>query len=57
MIIKGRKEIIEYYYGKQPIIEIYRENKLLWELVRSCFGKGYWISNLPWISDDIWRNN
>ena len=57
MIIKGGKEIIEYYYGKIPLTEMYIGKRLIWELIRSCFGSGYWAPDSPWISEDVWRNN
>lgn len=57
MILKNGKEIIEINKGVNAFIEIYMGKRLMWELVRSCFGKGYWNNNLPWINDDIWRNN
>ena len=30
--------------------------KLVWELVSSCFGSGYWNNEKPWKNDDAWRN-
>ena len=57
MIIKGGKEIIEFYRGTTPIVEIYHGKFLIWQTIRSCFGNGYWIPNSPWIGNDIWRNN
>jgi hypothetical protein len=57
MIIRGGKEIIEYYYGKIPLTEMYIGKHLIWELIRSCFGSGYWAPDSPWISEDVWRNN
>lgn len=57
MIIRDGKEIIAYYYGKTPLIEMYVGKHLVWELIRSCFGSGYWIPDSPWINDDVWRNN
>lgn len=57
MIIRDGKEIIAYYYGKTPLIEMYVGKRLVWELIRSCFGSGYWIPDSPWINDDVWRNN
>ncbi len=25
-------------------------------LVRSCFGGGYWDDGLPWLEDDAWND-
>lgn len=57
MIIRDGKEIIEFYYGKTPLIEIYRSKYLVWQAIRSCFGNGYWINSAPWLNDDVWKNN
>jgi hypothetical protein len=57
MIVKNGKIINSYYYGKTPIMEIYRGKFLIWEAIRSCFGSGYWIPSSLWESDSIWRNN
>lgn len=57
MIIKNGKEVISYYYGKTPLIEMYHGKYLIWQAIRSCFGMGYWINNKPWINTDVWKNN
>lgn len=56
MIIINGKEIIEVNKGISACIEIYTGKRLMWQLVRSCFGKGYWINDLPWLNDDVWKN-
>lgn len=57
MIIRDGKEIIAYYYGGIPITEMYFGKYLIWQAIRSCFGSGYWVPDVPWLNDDIWRNN
>lgn len=57
MIIRNGKEIVEYYYGNIQIIEMYRGKHLIYEVIRSCFGNGYWINSKPWVNTDVWRNN
>lgn len=27
----------------------------IYEAVRSCFGRGYWIGSKPWIGKDKWK--
>lgn len=60
------KEITQIYYkdkvlGKIPISRVYRKipNTLLliWEAVRSCFGKGFWIDDKPWSDIDGYKDN
>lgn len=54
MIYRNGSDIIGFYRGTLPVIGFYRGKALLWQIVKSCFGKGYWVSGLPWISDDAW---
>ena len=63
MISRNKKEIIEIVHGAVPLVEVRRGKILVWEQaaheegdVRSCFGSGHWINNLPWLNDDAWVN-
>lgn len=31
--------------------------RLIYEAVRSCYGKGYWIPEKPWLDNDLWKDN
>lgn len=55
MIYKGGKELTERYYGKKAVSAVYKGAKLVWEAIRSCFGKGCWIEGKPWVDSDPWR--
>ncbi len=44
------------YFAGHAIAAVYKGLRLVWTAVRSCFGKGYWINEKPWINDDAWRN-
>ena len=57
MIEKNGKDITAVYIGTQAISAIYKGSRLVWQAVRSCFGKGYWINTKPWVNDDGWKNN
>ena len=24
--------------------------------IRSCFGRGYWMGDKPWLGEDAWKN-
>jgi hypothetical protein len=39
-IINDNKEISAIYKGSKSIATVYQGVKLIWELIRSCFGKG-----------------
>lgn len=53
----GGKEIAEIHYGGKAITTVYKGAKVVWEAIRSCFGKGYWINGYPWDNKDAWKNN
>ena len=50
------KEIANVYHGGKAISAIYKGAILVWEAVRSCFGKGFWVSSLPWNNEGGWKN-
>lgn len=56
MITRGNKEIAVIYHGKKVIAEIRRGAILVWQAVRSCFGKGYWVDDKPYENEDGWKN-
>lgn len=56
MITKNKKEVIQINKNKNNYIEIYLGKLLIWKIIRSCFGNGYWINDKPWINTDVWKN-
>jgi hypothetical protein len=50
------QEITADYRGKKAVAAIYKGARLVWEAIRSCFGKGFWIQNYPWNNSDGWKN-
>lgn len=57
MIFKGGHEIAAIYHGGKAIQVIYKGARIVWQAVRSCFGRGYWVGAKPWIGTDKWKNN
>lgn len=55
MIRKGDKEMQVRYHGSRVISAVYKGATLVWEAIRSCFGKGSWIEGKPWVDSDQWR--
>ena len=53
----NNKEISGVYIRNKAITAIYKGAVLVWEAIRSCFGKGYWIGRYPWNGKDGWKNN
>lgn len=56
MIHKENKEISAIYYAGKAISVVYKGSRLVWEAIKSCFGKGYWINDKPWKNKDSWKN-
>lgn len=52
----GKKEITAINVGRKAIAYVYEGLKLVWQAVRSCYGRGYWINDKPWLNDDGWKN-
>ena len=57
MIFKENKEVIGVFRGRTPISAIYKGGRLVWQAIRSCFGSGAWLNELPWIGEDPWKNS
>ena len=57
MIYIGNKETSQIFVGGKAITAVYHGTKLVWEAIRSCFGRGIWMNDKPWKNDDVWRNH
>lgn len=55
-IVIKNKNVESVYIGKIFISAIYKGGIKVYEAIRSCFGKGYWIDEKPWIDDDGWKD-
>lgn len=55
-IFKDGKEITGIYVGQRVITAAYKGARLVWEAIRSCFGKGFWVNSYPWDNKDSWKN-
>lgn len=56
MIYKNRKEISAIFIDGRAVTTLHKGAELVWEAVRSCFGKGFWFNDKPWKNDNGWRN-
>ena len=47
------------YHDSRAIAAVYKGLRLVWvgEGTWSCFGKGYWINDKPWVDTDAWKNS
>ena len=44
-------------HNNRFVSTIYKAGRIVWQYIRSCFGKGYWINEKPWSNTDAWKNN
>lgn len=42
--------------GSKVISAVYKGIDLLWQFIKSCFGRGYWINDKMWSNVDAWKN-
>lgn len=57
MINKNKKDTVSITIGGKIVNYVCYGAKLVYEAILSCFGKGYWVNNAPFLNDDAWRNN
>lgn len=60
MKYKNGKELVGKHLNGNTCVYIYKivKNKavLIWEAVRSCFGRGFWVNDKSWSNGDGWKN-
>jgi len=50
------KSVNSIYKGTRIITAVYKGARLLWQYIKSCFGRGYWINDKMWSDRDGWKN-
>lgn len=53
----GKEKVGRLLVRGEYVEALYYGSILIWQALRSCFGKGYWRNNKPWINKEGWRNN
>ena len=56
MWING-KEISQQYIEGGVVENMWLNGKLIWQGVKSCYGKGFWRPNKPWLDNEKWKDN
>lgn len=56
MLYVDNKPINTIYKGNKTVQAVYQGLKLIWQYIRSCFGRGYWINDKQWSNADGWAN-
>ena len=57
MIVKNYNSQGAEYHNSRPVTAVYKGLELVWNAIKSCFGKGYWINDKPWVNNDAWKNS
>lgn len=52
----NNQQINTIYKGNKTIQAVYHGLKLIWQYIKSCFGRGYWINEKQWSQTDGWAN-
>ena len=52
----NNQQINTIYKGNRTIQAVYHGLKLIWQYIKSCFGRGYWINEKQWSQTDGWAN-
>jgi hypothetical protein len=51
-------EIAEQLMMNGELIEsMWLNGELIYQGLRSCYGKGYWRPNKPWLDNEKWKDN
>lgn len=56
MIKKDSNDTVAIIAKGNVIAMVKHGADIVWQAVRSCFGKGWWINEKPWSNDDAWKN-
>lgn len=56
MIFKAGKAKSAIVTRLKEKVAVYWGTKLKWQASRSCYGRGYWIPEKPWLDNDTWKN-
>lgn len=55
MIYKEGKQVSGIHWKGRIVSVVRKGTVVVWEAIKSCFGKGMWIGNKPWIGTDRWK--
>ena len=55
-MFKNGKELSGVFKGNVVVSAVYQGVVVIWQAIKSCFGKGFWINAAPWVNSDGWKN-
>jgi hypothetical protein len=50
------KEYAIVWFGQKAVSTIWINGYKIYEYIKSCFGKGFWINTKEWKNTDAWKN-
>ena len=56
LYVNETQQVNTIYHGRTTIQAVYRGLRLIWQYIKSCFGRGYWINDKPWSDRDAWAD-
>lgn len=56
MIFNNSKQIDSIKHRNTNIVFIYHLSSLVYQYLRSCFGRGYWDDTAPWSDTEGWKD-
>lgn len=56
MLYRNNKAVYDIFLQHKNIERVYYGLQIVWEWIKSCFGKGYWINDNIWLNEDSWKN-
>jgi len=56
LYVNETQQVNTIYRGENVIQAVYYGLRLVWQYIKSCFGRGYWLDDKPWSNHDGWAN-
>lgn len=57
MQYKDNKETVTIVGLGHDIMEVRKDLIVVWQFIRSCFSRGFWVNERPWINKESWKKN
>lgn len=59
-IIRKNRETVSINRKGRDTVEVWKYVddawRMVWQAIRSCFGRGFWTNKMPWKNNDGWKN-
>lgn len=59
-IVRNEREVTGIHRMGRTTTEVWKYVggawRSVWQYIRSCFGRGFWVNDKPWSNKDVWRN-